>query len=49
MDSDPFLPLNRREDPFDSDQHIFKQHRIVQMIERRVQEATGKLRVAMPR
>src|SRR5262249_26470010 len=43
-----FLALDRREDPIDGHGHISKHHRVVQMIERRIQKPRGQVRVAVP-
>ena len=42
VDGDPLLPRDRRQDAIDRDAHVGERHRIVQMIERRVQEAAAR-------
>ena len=45
VDRDPFLACDRGHDPIDRDAHIGKAHRIVQMIERRIQEPARLFRI----
>ena len=48
VDRDPLLARDRRQDAIDRDAHVGEQHRIVQVIERGIQEASGELRVGEP-
>ena len=46
VDRNPLLPRDRAHDAIDRDPHVGKRHRIVQMIERRMQEPERLLRIA---
>jgi hypothetical protein len=45
VDGDPFAPLDRGEQPIDRRAHVGQPHGIVEMVERRPQEAIGDLRI----
>ena len=48
MDGNPFAPRDGAEETIDGQAHVREPHRIVQMIEHRVQEAARELGVAQP-
>ena len=43
VNGDPLLPRNRGQDALDGDAHVRKRHRIVQLVERGVEETRGVL------
>ena len=48
VDRDPLLARDGGHDAIDRDAHVGEPHRIVELVERRVQKARGELRVAEP-
>ena len=46
VDRDPLAVGDRAHDPLDRDLHVGERHRIVQLIERRIEEARRQLRIA---
>ncbi len=46
VDGDPLPPADRRENAIDRHPHVGERHRIVKMIDRRVEEAVRQLRIA---
>ena len=48
VDGDPFFARDGAHDPIDRHAHVGQPHRIVQVIERRVQKSTRELRIAEP-